>query len=318
MKNNQTTPEIDLVYLWVDGNDPAWQAKRQSVTGCTFDNKSPVDCKGRYVENQELKYSLRSIQMYAPWVRRIFIVTDRQTPEWLDTSNPKVRVVDHTEIMPPESLPCFNASVIEHYLWRIPGLAEHFIFANDDMMLNREATPDDFFTSNGFPIVRLTRKPFSKLRMAYKLLTGKKIKNYTGMIYRSAKMVEKLYGTYIGGMPHHNIDAYLKSDCQRIAEKKLNAEFQSNATNHIRNDNDVHRSIFSFISIAEKRAVLRWVNERESFYCKIHKSHHYERLRKMNPIFFCMNDSEYCSDSDRVRMKEYLDERFPEKSTFEK
>ncbi|MDE7143328.1 MAG: Stealth CR1 domain-containing protein, partial [Muribaculaceae bacterium] len=93
MKNNQTTPEIDLVYLWVDGNDPAWQAKRGSFTG-NFDN-SPTNCKGRYTDNDELKYSLRSVLMYAPWIRKVFIVTDNQTPKWIDTANPKIRIVDH-------------------------------------------------------------------------------------------------------------------------------------------------------------------------------------------------------------------------------
>ena len=84
--------------------------------------------KNRYANNDELKYSLRSIAMYAPWVRKVFIVTDNQVPAWLDTSNPKVRIVDHAEIMPAESLPCFNSSLIEHFLYKIPGLSEHFLY----------------------------------------------------------------------------------------------------------------------------------------------------------------------------------------------
>ena len=92
--------DIDLVYLWVNGNDPKWQAKRDACIGRPTGNL--VNCKGRYADSGELKYSLRSVEKYAPWIRKIFIVTDDQKPEWLNTSNPKIQVVDHKEIMPTE------------------------------------------------------------------------------------------------------------------------------------------------------------------------------------------------------------------------
>ena len=85
--------DIDLVHLWVNGNDPKWQAKRDACIGRPTERQE--NCKGRYADSGELKYSLRSIEKYAPWIRKIFIVTDDQTPEWLDTTNPKIRVVDH-------------------------------------------------------------------------------------------------------------------------------------------------------------------------------------------------------------------------------
>ncbi len=152
-----------MVYLWVDGNDPVWQAKRNAFFGKTSEGDEK-DCKGRYADNDELKYSLRSIEMYAPWIRKIFIVTDNQVPQWLDTSNPKIKIIDHTEILPEESLPCFNSSLIGHYVYRIPGLVEHFLQANDDTFINKEVNPDFFFTPSGLPIIRLKRKPFRRLR----------------------------------------------------------------------------------------------------------------------------------------------------------
>ncbi|MDE7072654.1 MAG: Stealth CR1 domain-containing protein, partial [Bacteroidales bacterium] len=104
MDNTTKSTDIDLVYLWVNGNDPKWRAKRNAVIGKTEEG-SAVNCEGRYADNDELKYSLRAVEMYAPWVRKIFIVTDNQRPEWLDTSHPKIQIVDHTEILPPQSLP---------------------------------------------------------------------------------------------------------------------------------------------------------------------------------------------------------------------
>ena len=67
--------DIDLVYLWVNGSDPVWQAKRNACIGKT-EEKSSVNCEGRYANNDELKFSLRSIEAYAPWIHKIYIVTE--------------------------------------------------------------------------------------------------------------------------------------------------------------------------------------------------------------------------------------------------
>lgn len=310
--------EIDLVYLWVDGNDPVWQAKRNAIIGKTEEG-SPVNCKGRSANNDELKYSLRAIEMYAPWIRKIFIVTDEQTPEWMDTSNPKIRIVDLKEIMPEESLPCFNSCLIEHFLYRIPGLTDKFLYSNDDMFINKEATPDDFFTPEGFPIVRLTRKPFRKLRWWWREhIRRKPLKNYTRTVAHTSELVNEKYGKYYTGMPHHNIDTYLRSDCQRIAEEIFCDEFKANNRNHMRSDDDIQRSIISYVALAEKRGKLRYVNAKESLCVRIHRERYFRKLEKYRPMFFCMNDSEYAKDEDRMKVKAYLDKRFPVKSSFEK
>ena len=123
MKSDSSS--IDLVYLWVDGNDPKWLKKR-SLLFKEIGRNISTNFNGRYANNDELKFSLRSVERYAPWIRKIFIVTDDQTPEWLDIKNPKIKIIDHKEILPDESLPCFNASVIEHFLHKIPNLSEYF------------------------------------------------------------------------------------------------------------------------------------------------------------------------------------------------
>lgn len=315
---SNTNMDIDLVYLWVDGNDPAWQAKRNAFIGIPQED-SPLNCKGRFANNDELKYSLRSVEMYAPWIRKIFIVTDNQIPEWLDTSNSKVKIVDHKEIMPAESLPCFNSSLIEHFLYRIPGLSEHFLFANDDMFINKPVTIDDFFTKDGFPIIRLTRKPFRKLRWFLRdHVRNKPLKNYSRMIAHSSQLVKEKYGIYYTGLPHHNIDAYLRSDYQRFVEVVFHNECEANNRNRVRNDDDIHRSIFSYTALAEKRGKLRYVNYKESMYVGIHRDKHYKKLEEHCPMLFCMNDSQYASDNDRKKEKAYLGKRFPNKSSFEK
>ena len=315
---NKMRMDIDLVYFWVDGNDPKWRAKHDAFCGKT---SGTVETNGinRFANNDELKYSLRSVAMYAPWIRKIFIITDDQVPVWLDTSNPKVKIIDHKDILPVESLPCFNSCLIGHYAYRTPGLAEHFLLGNDDTYINREVAPGDFFTSDGLPIVRLRRMYFRKLRWSFRENVRKKtLSNYRRTLQRASQLVSDKFGHYYTGIPHHNINALLKSVCRDVAENIMRDEFASNNKNHIRNDDDVQNVVFSYVALAEKRGKLRYVTDKESMIVKIHKDKHYERLDKFRPMLFCMNDSEYANDSGRAMSKAYLEKRFPDKSEFEK
>ncbi len=308
--------DIDLVFLWVDGNDPKWIARRDACIGKT--TSADNNCKGRYADNDELKYSLRSVEKYAPWIRRIFIVTDNQVPEWLDTSNPKIQIVDHTEILPPESLPCFNSRIIEHHLHKIPGLAEHFLYANDDMLINRPVTPATFFAEDGLPKVMLIKKRFAKLAFWYKknvkrqLLTTK-----VQAQHNAAMLVEKKYGKYYGHKSHHNIDAYLKSN--HLYTRELFAEeIGRTLGNHTRSTDDVQRIIYTYVALAEKRAHIEFVPNSVSFRLAIHKAQLYEDFKKYNPVLFCVNDSQFATDNDRQRSTVFLSQLFPDKSAFEK
>ena len=101
----------------------------------------------RFADNQELRYSMRSVEKYAPWVRKIFIVTNGQIPSWLNLDNPRVKVVPHSEIFTNQShLPTFSSPAIESHLHKIPGLSKKFIYLNDDVFFGTEVWPDDFFT----------------------------------------------------------------------------------------------------------------------------------------------------------------------------
>ena len=143
---------VDVVYTWVDGSDPEHVRKRAAF----LPQQKAVHDNGldaaRFRDNEELRYSLRALEQYAPWVRRIILVTDAQTPEWLTTESEKLRVVDHREFIPAAYLPTFNSHVIEAFLHRIPDLAEHYIYLNDDVFLARHCRKSEFFTPNGLPM----------------------------------------------------------------------------------------------------------------------------------------------------------------------
>ncbi len=139
--------DIDFVITWVDGADPAWQAEyRKHCQTDGTENTSPI----RYRDWGVLRYWFRAVERYAPWVRRIHFITWGHLPEWLDTSNPKLNVVRHEDFIPSEYLPTFASRPIELNMHRIEGLAERFVYFNDDMMLGRPVTPERFFR-DGLP-----------------------------------------------------------------------------------------------------------------------------------------------------------------------
>lgn len=149
---SEVTEPIDLVYTWVDGDDPLWQERKERSLGYWDPSTVHQSAAGasRYTSRDELKYSLRSVEMYANWFRHIYIVTDGQVPTWLDRGNPRITVIDHKEIFTdPTALPVFNSHAIESQLHHIPGLSERYIYMNDDVFFARPTGPELFFTSNG-------------------------------------------------------------------------------------------------------------------------------------------------------------------------
>lgn len=309
--------DIDLVYLWVDGNDPKWLAKKRAFTNDTDDN-SEANNKGRYANNEELKYSLRSAIQHVPWIRQIFIVTDSQIPDWLDTSNPRIQVVDHQDIMPPETLPCFNSSVIEYFLYRIPNLSEHFLFANDDMFFNADLLPDFFFATDGYPIVRLKRKRLGKWRHRIKGLVGKKLGQYARMVADASSLIEEKFGKYYAGMPHHNIDAYRKSDYRTAVEEVFSEQVLRSQTNRTRTYGDLHRSAFSYYALAIGHGHLKYVRRKESGRILVYKHDFAGYLKEHGSKLFCLNDNQHVNDSDRKKIKPFLEKHYPLPSMFEK
>ena len=148
----QVTQPIDAVYTWVDGSDPAWQRRKADALaaspGTPWDELAVND--SRYASHDELRYSLRSLDMYASWVRHVWVVTDDQVPPWLDTAHPAITVVSHRELFAGRGrLPTFNSHAIESQLHHIDGLAENFLYFNDDVFLGRPARPSQFVLANG-------------------------------------------------------------------------------------------------------------------------------------------------------------------------
>ncbi len=306
--------KIDLVYLWVNGNDPKWLEKRNSFLGKNI-QKSALT--GRYEDNDELKYSLRSVEKHLPWVRNIFIVTDNQIPNFLDVSNPKIKIIDHTEIIPKEFLPTFNAGVIEYFLHNIPNLSEQFIFSNDDFFVNSPLS-EDFFFKDGLPIIRMVslKKFFIKLKL--KKWLNRYVCTYHLGIMNALKLVENKYGKSYAIRPYHNIDAYLKSDYKKAYET-FEEDIKPTLLNRFRKNNDIQRILFDAYALANNRGHLEYVKGRKLAYLiLLEKANYQKRLSRYKPKLFCLNDTEDATDEDRKRVVPFLESLFPTKSKFEK
>lgn len=302
--------EIDLVYLWVDGNDPKWLKKQQRFLS------KEIDTNGRYQDNQELKYSLRSIDKHLPWIRKIFILTDNQVPSFINPNHPKIEIIDHTQVIPKEILPTFNSSVIEHFIYKIPGLSEHYLYANDDMFVNTDLSPS-FFFKDGIPVMRMLKDMILRQKIFLKRLSKIEINTYRLAIENAYNLFEKTFNIFYPIKQHHNIDAYLKSDYALVMEDVFKDELQPMFKNRFRHKSDIHRMLINYYAIKNNRGILTYSNNNESCRLKIHKNYQ-KKFDKYNPKLFCLNDSEHANDKDRTEVEPFLKKLFPNKAEFEK
>jgi len=141
--------EVDIVTTWVDGSDTSYLAQYNAYA------KVPKHLNPeRYRDPFDfLRYSLRSVRTYIPWVRKIYIVTARaQCPSWLNPEHPQIELVHHDQIIEERYLPTFSSNVIESYLHRIPELADHFMFMNDDFLFGKPTSLDTYYRDGRYTV----------------------------------------------------------------------------------------------------------------------------------------------------------------------
>ncbi|WP_329104473.1 stealth family protein [Micromonospora sp. NBC_01699] len=141
---------IDAVYTWYDGTDPHWRSRYRAAQHRNGPTGTQTADEPHRPDRDELRYSLRSLHMYAPWLRHIYLVTDGQVPRWLDVRHPGLTVVSHRDLFTGDTvLPTFNPYAVESVLHLIPGLAEHFLHLDGNVLLGRPVLPGTFFHPNG-------------------------------------------------------------------------------------------------------------------------------------------------------------------------
>lgn len=287
VKSRWNKKPVDFVYCWCNGDI----VKNREV--CRFGNRN------------ELYYSIKSVDKYASWARRIYVLVNDGTeiPDWLE-ANKKVVIVKHSDIIPAQILPLFNPVSIEFWLHRLPGLSERFVYGNDDMFLGRTTTPRDFFDGKGRMICR------------YKLgVSLKRIMNAPGTYNAQLANCRKFLRSDNDQLPHHNFDGYLKSVIEEFW-LKYPSETLSSASFKNRSTDQMCRDVFSLYALQNGRAVLGKVKRFgifwESLYSELCDVKVMDVIRRKKPKMFCLNDSENCTEYDRDRMVRLLKDMFDE------
>ena len=310
--------KIDLVYLWVNGNDKEWQKKKNywaKQCGLPVNDADNQEC--RFIDNQELRYSLRSAEMFAPWIHKIFIVTDGQVPEWLDVNNSKIQIITHEQIMPKDALPTFNSCAIEACLANIPDLSEYFLYANDDFFFAAPVTPGYFFDADGKPVIRMIEHNWSPRVVQEQIYQN-------GIVYSKELIRKKLHTDFENLACNHNITPYLKRMFAACAHD-FKAEFDYAAHCKFREKNVVQRTMITYYTMAKQNIEPKIINiheysqQAEAIIISLTDAiHALSRLLATRPKLFCINDNENTSDKDRAQLKYLLALLFPVQQGWEK
>ena len=315
---------IDVVILWVDGDDKKHRQKMMPYLMASDKIFSKKKLRTRFGQVNEVEYAIRSIIKFAPYIRSIFLVTDEQIPAFLkgkETSNvdfSKVKIIDHTVIFSGHEnvLPTFNCLPIETMLYNIPDLSEHFIYFNDDFFLIKETSPSDFFIDQK-PILRGEWLLFDT-DIWYKK-THQEIVKYFG-----GKTKDKVYGFKRG---QQNIarklgfKKYFKFDhtpapmCKSTIEKYFGEHPEMKLMNikHRFRESEQFtlQSLANHIEIQNKNCILK--NDYQLIYFQSYRKSLNSIKRKLNnslqdknTLFLCMQSLDLCPTIKLEFIKKWL------------
>lgn len=343
IKTEITNMDIDFVVLWLDSNDPKWQKDYTKYSSNTTLGKENV----RFRDHDTFKYWFRAVETYAPWVNKVFLVTNGKFPDWINKDCPKLRLVEHRDYIPHEYLPTFNSGVIENHLNRIKDLSEHFVYFNDDFYLNAPVTPDYYF-KNGLPcdnnketcfnIPIYTKKDRFGITISMLMSIGV-INAHFNRWKTVMRSPRRWFGLHLGikgilmscmlakqrlfvGFTNYHIEqAFLKSVFDEVW--KIERGFLASSCTRFRTEQSVYQYIFRYWQFAsnkfypKKRNRLFFFLNHKEVIKDIEKTMIEEKCKSI-----CLNDSAFCSDEDYEYLKEELpilfEKKFPYKSSFEK
>lgn len=317
-------------------NNPEWQTEFAKYAGNKNNTKNGIS-DARFRDYGFLKYWFRGIEQFAPWVRKIHFVTTGQVPEWLDVDNPRIHLVRHEDFIPQEFLPTFNSVVIERYMYRIEGLAEHFVYFNDDFYIINHISVDRFFL-NGLPRdiavfqynpswsqwyvriknnIRIINQHFNK-----KDVMARHHDKWFHPSYSSKAIWNHLlrpYGKFITLRTPHNAQPYLKSTFEEVwsvAEKELT----ETSVNKFRALNDYTPELFRTWQICKGNfEPYNTYSDTKMFPLFIRSKQAVKAIRQQSYRLVCLNDHKNIKNYNQVMtdLQQAFEQILPEKSSFE-
>ena len=295
--------KLDILFPYVDNNDPEWQKLyREEVLKTNINDehwRKWVTGMQRFRPNGTLKYLFRSIDKYAPWVDKIHMVvqSESQIPDWLDRS--KVNIIYHEDFIPKEFLPTFNSSAIEMFYHNIDCLPENFVYGNDDTIFTSKTSASDFFQND-------------KLVFGIK---ARKKKGYPGDY--SAKNIVSLLSNYDGHVYsiQHTFKPHRKSIMKRVFEDNKDVILKN--ITKFRSKTEFTQSLFSVYAYLNKMNINR---ELPNFNSTI-KTSNMPKILNTNWRQFkavCFNDHVTTTDDQINKILKKFNDLFPNKCKYEK
>ncbi len=334
---------IDFVVTWVDGSDRAWRAEKARYEGGgPAEEGLTDDGEERYRDWGLFRYWFRGVEKFAPWVRKVHLVTWGHLPPWLDTDHPKLHIVRHEDYIPGEYLPTFNSNVLEIYLHRIEGLSRQFVYFNDDFYLVGPVKPETFFRGGrpcdmlAFqPVVANPKNPvMSHLYLNNSLVLckyfdkrenvrsqpGKYFKPGYPPLYFFYNLLELAFPLFTGFYTVHGPSPFLRETFEEIWEKEGEL-LTAMSANRFRSQRDVTPYLFR-----------EWQKLSGNFVpCNVQKWFRYYDVTEDNSDLarilagkkkkvVCINDGRIAGDMERAagQLREAFERILPRKSAFEK
>lgn len=311
---------IDLVITYCNSNNQKWRRsynyfKKYEIEKGLADKddlQSFGECRTR--DWGFIKHWFRAVETNIPWIRKVFIIVQHKdhVPKWLNENNPKVRIVEHREFIPKNYLPTFNALTIQLFLSRIKDLSEHFIYSDDDFFFMNPIKPDLFFTEEGVPC-----HDYKYYGQGYY-----KIDDISGTYMRTLNNCMDVEEKYFNidakrrWLKYHLPVATIKSFESQILETIEEEIKERHGKSRFRNKTNINHEIYYELM-------------REYEKCEDNSPYGNSKVISLRdkPIDFhqydsytmlCFNDNELASFSLRPSLLKYLNERFPNISSFEK
>ena len=328
---------IDFIVTWVDMTDPTWRCNFSQYSGKSEIEKNGV-VDARFRDYGFFRYWFRGVEKFAPWVRKIHFVTSGEVPEWLDTENPKIHLVKHTDFIPKEFLPTFNSTVIERYMYRIEGISERFVYFNDDFYIIRPVSPERFF-KNGMPrdIAVFQYNPswsqwYKKLKNNIRLINRHFNKREVLQKYHQ-KWFTKEYGTKVRAnyfwqfcdkfltlRVHHNAQPYLKETFEEVWEKE-GEELTRTSSFRFRDSKDYSPELFRTWQICKGNfEPYNTYKDTKMFPLMVKPRQAVQAIRNQEYTLICLNDNKHIKNYNELmsELQKAFESILPHKSSFEK
>ena len=333
---------IDFVVTWVDGNDNKWLEEKRKYEVKSENHKDELfdiwnNNEIRYRDWDNLKYWFRGVEKFAPWVNKIHFVTYGHIPDWLNTNNKKMNIVNHKDFIPEKYLPTFNSNAIELNLHRINELSDKFVYFNDDMFLINKTKKTDFF-KNGLPCetaaldcvsldwnvghaeirnMQILNKYFEKRKVIKNNLKGWINLKYGKQLIKTLVLLpwDRFTGLYESHLPC----SYIKCIFDELWNKE-HTVFENTCMNKFRTESDINHWLIKSWQIATANFYPRKPNIGKMFLKEI-DNEILDSIQRQKYKIVCVNDFQ-CSNDDYIIKKRNLNNAFekilPEKCSFEK